>query len=153
MSRFSKARHYGERKEFLKFLRLAFHIKNQTGWLKLGVFWEAKGSEDTGYKQSSCYARNLKSLASWPQWTKRRRQGRIRINTSETNVEPHDLRSSRNFQSGWGRIVNAGNLLSLQAAANLWEKPHIHYEAYQCGTKIEISVQLCRVSTAQETYV
>lgn len=72
---------------------------------------------------------------------------------SETNVQPHNLRSSGNFQSWWEGRVNASNLLSPQTSASLWEKSHIHYEAYQCSTQIEISIQLCWLSTAQEIHV
>lgn len=82
-----------------------------------------------------------------------REETRIRINTLETNVQPHDLRSSSNFQSEWRRIVNALDLLPLKTATSPWEKLHIHSEAYQCGAKIEISIQLCRLSTAQETHI
>ena len=88
--------------------------------------------------------KNMENLTSWPQWTERRRQRRTRMKTSGTKIEPNGLRSSRHLQRGVGRTVNACNLLSLLAAASLWEKPRVHPDARSYSTKTETGVKSCR---------
>lgn len=72
-------------------------------------------------------------------------------------LEPEDFTGPeggcRIFQSRWRRIVSARNLRCLQAAANLWERPHTSPDTHQYGTKIESNIQLCKLSIAQEIHV
>lgn len=55
---------------------------------------------------------------------------RIRMRISKVNVEPHGLRSGRNFRVSRREIANASNLLSLLAAASVWEKSYVHPDAH-----------------------
>lgn len=89
------------RKDFLNRLGSHFILRTRPGWLISGVFCKPREVRiQLWCKWNSCYARKCKCLASWPQWAVRRRQGIVRMRTSEATVEPHGLRSITRLAEG-----------------------------------------------------